>query len=83
MTWHVISNNVVFWRVDTDQPPFKLRYSKWLIYRIFKQQAKAMRRLIQDFAGRTYHTVGNPMPQIYYAKPSMKLMLINVKMSII
>ena len=29
---HEISNNVAFWRVDSDeplQPPFKLRKSKW------------------------------------------------------
>ena len=56
------------------QPPFKLRNSKWysvssLTVIEYSRQATSkgsdqtapMRRLISDFAGRTYHIVGNLM----------------------
>ena len=85
--WHVISNNVAFWQVKTQTSQCSLLLSLetpndvWLeawqskIIQVTSKgydQTGHMRRLIWGFAGRTYHTVGNPMPRLMYLSCILK-----------
>ena len=80
--WHVISNNVAFWQVETQTSLCSLllnletlndiRSVAWHSLNIQatskdSDQTAHMRRLVWAFAGRTYHIVGNLMSRLIFS----------------